>query len=82
MDARGENRFPLPVPVAAQAGKVPMNSGGPMPDRAVQGDVDSIQQRLTEFAQALDFASLTEEDVNAAKSRIIDTLGAAIGGFS
>ncbi len=43
--------------------------------------VDTIQQRLTDYACRLEFRDLTPEAVHAAKVRIIDTLGALIGGF-
>jgi 2-methylcitrate dehydratase len=52
-----------------------------MHKHAAQAEVDGLQRRLTEFALELDFVSLTEEDINAAKIRVIDTLAAAIGGF-
>src|SRR5678815_3633680 len=42
---------------------------------------DSIQQRITEYALNLRFESLPPEVVHGAKLRIIDTLGALIGGF-
>ncbi len=42
---------------------------------------DGIQQRLTDYACGLNYESLPPEAVHAAKVRIIDTLGALIGGF-
>src|SRR5262245_56029968 len=43
--------------------------------------VDGFQQRLTDYACGLTYASLPREVVHAAKARIIDALGALIGGF-
>ena len=43
--------------------------------------VDSIQRRLTDYACGLDYDRLSPEAIHAAKVRIIDTLGALIGGF-
>jgi 2-methylcitrate dehydratase len=43
--------------------------------------VDSIQQRLTDYACGLNYDSLTPEAIHAVKVRVIDTLGALIGGF-
>jgi 2-methylcitrate dehydratase len=43
--------------------------------------VDSIQQTLTNYACALSYSDLTAETIEGAKLRIIDTLGALIGGF-
>lgn len=43
--------------------------------------VDSLQQRIASYAGALSWADLTPGAVHAAKVRIIDTLGALIGGF-
>src|ERR1700676_2329877 len=43
--------------------------------------VDSIQQRLTSYACDLNYDSLSPEAVHAARVRIIDALGALIGGF-
>lgn len=43
--------------------------------------VDSIQQRLTAYADGLRYKNLPAEVVHAAKVRVIDTLGALIGGF-
>src|SRR3990172_13421639 len=43
--------------------------------------VDSIQQRLTSYACDLNYDGLSPEAIHAAKVRIIDTLGALIGGF-
>src|SRR5687767_12323801 len=42
---------------------------------------DSIQERLTDYACALNFGALPPEAIHAAKVRVIDTLGALIGGF-
>ena len=43
--------------------------------------VDGLQQRITEYACALNYSSLTPEAIQAAKVRIIDILGVLIGGF-
>src|SRR6187549_3936759 len=43
--------------------------------------IDSIQQRLTSYACALNYEGLSPEAIHAAKVRVIDTLGALIGGF-
>ena len=43
--------------------------------------VDSIQQRLTSYACDLNYDDLSPEVIHAAKVRIIDTLGALVGGF-
>src|SRR3954464_7275873 len=43
--------------------------------------VDSIQQRLTEYACQLDFDALPAETLHAAKALAIDTLGGLIDGF-
>src|SRR5580704_16861063 len=43
--------------------------------------VDSIQESITNYACALRYESLPGEVIHAAKVRIIDTLGALIGGF-
>jgi 2-methylcitrate dehydratase PrpD len=42
---------------------------------------DSIQQRLTSYACDLNYDDLSSDAINAARGRIIDTLGALIGGF-
>jgi 2-methylcitrate dehydratase len=47
----------------------------------VQKASDGIQQHLTDFAFHLDYASLPPAVIHGAKVRIIDTLGALIGGF-
>lgn len=43
--------------------------------------VDGIQQRIAGYANALSYADLTAETIHAAKVRVIDTLGALLGGF-
>ncbi len=43
--------------------------------------VDSIQERLTRYASELSYEDLSPPAIHAAKVRIIDTLGALIGGF-
>src|SRR5688572_11937289 len=49
--------------------------------RSIEKAVDGTQQRITDYACALNFAELPADVVHAAKVRIIDTLGASIGGF-
>jgi 2-methylcitrate dehydratase len=55
---------------------VASDSGSAAPKAA-----DSIQHRLADYASNLAFESLPQEVVQAAKLRIIDTLGALIGGY-
>ena len=43
--------------------------------------VDVIQQRLTDYACELTYDALTPQAIHAAKVRVIDTLGALVGGF-
>src|SRR5690242_20114630 len=43
--------------------------------------VDRLQQRLTEYTYGLSYDQLPRDVAHAAKVRIIDTLGALIGGF-
>lgn len=43
--------------------------------------VDSIQQRITEYACKLNYDSLSPEAIHATKVRVIDTLGAVLAGF-
>lgn len=43
--------------------------------------VDALQQRIRDYARGLSCEDLTPEAVHAAKVRVIDTLGALIGGF-
>lgn len=43
--------------------------------------VDSIQQRLANYACSLSYADLSPAAIHAAKVRVIDTLGSLIGGF-
>lgn len=50
-------------------------------EQSVRRAVDRIQQRLTDYACDLRYESLPPEVVHAAKVRVIDTLGALIGGF-
>jgi 2-methylcitrate dehydratase len=50
-------------------------------EHKVERAVDGIQQRLADYAFDLDYARLTPEATHAAKVRVIDTLGALIGGF-
>lgn len=50
-------------------------------DTATVKTVDSIQKCLTDYTCSLSYESLTPEAAHAAKVRVIDTLGALIGGF-
>src|ERR1700686_1405329 len=50
-------------------------------ERGMAKAVDSIEQRLTDYARGLSYDGLTPEAIHAAKVRVIDTLGALIGGF-
>jgi len=43
--------------------------------------VDAIQARLTDYAISLDYSGLSPRAIHATKTRIIDWLGALIGGF-
>src|SRR5688572_12396372 len=43
--------------------------------------VDAIQSQLSGYAARLSYADLDEQTIHAAKVRVIDTLGALIGGF-
>ena len=43
--------------------------------------IDSIQQCLTDYACGLNYEGLSPEAIHACKVRVIDTLGALIGGF-
>ena len=44
--------------------------------------VDSIQERLADYACDLNYHCIPDEVLHASKVRVIDTLGALIGGFS
>ena len=50
-------------------------------EHGVREDRDGIQDRLATYASELDFNAIPAEVVHAAKVRIIDTLGALMGGF-
>lgn len=50
-------------------------------EHGVAKALDSVQERLTGYACRLDYDGLPVDAVHAAKVRIIDTLGALIGGF-
>src|SRR5712691_6295012 len=50
---------------------------GPRVNKAV----DTLQQRLTDYGCSLNYDGLSTEAIHAAKVRVIDTLGALIGGF-
>ena len=43
--------------------------------------IDRVQQRLTDYACSLEYEGISSSAVHAAKVRIIDTLGALLGGF-
>ncbi len=45
------------------------------------GGIDSIQALLTDYACTLDYSKLSPQAIHAAKVRIIDTLGALVGGY-
>ena len=50
-------------------------------EQGVNKAVDSIQERLTGYACDLNYGNLSQAAIHAAKVRIIDSLGALIGGF-
>ena len=50
-------------------------------DKKVHKAVDSIQDRLTNYAINLNYDTLSADAIHAAKVRVIDTLGALVGGF-
>ena len=50
-------------------------------EQSINETVDGMQQRLTDYACGIDYNNLTPEAIHAAKVRVIDTLGALIGGF-
>ena len=50
-------------------------------EHAVNKAIDTIQQRLTNYACGLNYDGLSPPAIHAAKVRIIDTLGGLIGGF-
>jgi 2-methylcitrate dehydratase len=43
--------------------------------------LDKLQKRLTDYARELTYETLPPDAVHAAKVRVIDTLGALVGGF-
>src|ERR1041385_8266013 len=43
--------------------------------------VDQVQQHLTDYACGLNYQALSSEAIHTVKSRVIDTLGALMGGF-
>src|SRR5262249_44213977 len=43
--------------------------------------VDRIQQRIADYASGLNYTALSAEAIQTAKARLIDTLGALVGGF-
>jgi 2-methylcitrate dehydratase len=46
------------------------------------GPVDSLQERIADYAEALRYDSLPAETIAAAKTRIADTFAALVAGFS
>ena len=50
-------------------------------EQAVVGQQDTIQEKLASYAHSLRFEDIPSQAVHAAKVRIIDTLGALMGGF-
>ncbi len=50
-------------------------------DAQQMGKTDAIQSRLSAYAAYLTYDDLDAETIHAAKVRVIDTLGALIGGF-
>lgn len=50
-------------------------------EQGVHKAVDSIQQRLTEYAVDFSYDTLTPEAIHAAKVRIIDSFAVLMGGF-
>src|SRR4029077_5148572 len=68
----------LSIPSTSTSSEKHMNK---IVDQGAVKATDSIQQRLTSYACELNYAALTPAAVHAAKVRVIDTLGALIGGF-
>ena len=50
-------------------------------DEVRRHQIDSIQLRLSSYAERLCYEDLNPQTIHAAKVRVIDTLGALIGGF-
>ena len=50
-------------------------------DTAAIRATDAIQQRLADYACGLEYAAISPEARHAAKVRVIDTLGALVGGY-
>ena len=50
-------------------------------DEVRRHPIDSIQLRLSSYAERLCYEDLNPQTIHAAKVRVIDTLGALIGGF-
>jgi hypothetical protein len=50
-------------------------------EKTLEWAVDGIQLTLMEYARKLRYEDLAEDIVQAAKVRVIDTLGSLIGGF-
>src|SRR5687767_2267552 len=48
---------------------------------ATEKAIDHIQNRLTDYSGALHYSALPAQVIHAAKVRVIDALGALIGGF-
>ncbi len=53
-----------------------------MQNSSTSGHHDSLQQRLVEYAEVISYDRIPREAMEAARLRIIDTLGVLIGGFS
>lgn len=59
-------------------------AGGKDMNAPMQGEnavMDSVQQKLVDYAMALTYDRLPAQAVHDAKIRIVDTLGALVGGF-
>ena len=61
---------------ASEGGSLKQQNGGGMHQA-----VDSLQQRLVDYACGLNYEDLTPQAIAAAKLRIIDTLGGVVSGF-
>src|ERR1019366_7658101 len=79
LDRRRRSPDPGLIALGLSAEHSAMNEAGA---RHLNRAADSIQERLTNYACALDYGALSPEAIHAGKVRIIDTLGALIGGFS
>lgn len=50
-------------------------------EHGIANTIDSVQERLARYSSDLEYGALPQAVVHAAKVRIIDTLGALMGGF-